>query len=230
MSFRRDIEEENATVVTDIGEDRSVLQVAFGGLAQGMGMPPFEFYNLTSSFPTSKVYVRDLGQSWYHGTLPGVGRGIRDLRDYLQGLLDEHQPNRTVFFGNSMGGYAAMLFGHLLGIDAVVAFSPQTFIDWKNRWYHGDHRWWREVIPARWRTSAEPLYFDLRYVLEPEANSQFDLHVPKLDKLDRLHAERMGHISGVQVVVHDEIDHGLVRYLRNQEELRSILLEVLDVG
>jgi acetyl esterase/lipase len=47
---------------------------------------------------------------------------------------------RTVTVGSSAGGYAALLFGHLLEVDEVLAFASQTFLDPALRDRHGENR------------------------------------------------------------------------------------------
>lgn len=41
------------------------LLVSFGGIAQGLGMPVFEFFNSISDIPCDKIFLRDFHQAWY---------------------------------------------------------------------------------------------------------------------------------------------------------------------
>ncbi|NKE48648.1 tetratricopeptide repeat protein [Roseomonas frigidaquae] len=89
----------------------------------------FSFYKNLEKLPFSRIYVRDPFDCWFQR---GIGSGVDSpeaLVAYLGRVLAELRPLRRVTMGSSMGGYAALLFGHLLRVDAVFAMSPQTIID-----------------------------------------------------------------------------------------------------
>jgi hypothetical protein len=89
----------------------------------------FSFYRNLEKLPVSRIYVRDPVDRWFQR---GIGGGIMtpdQLVAHLRVLLGTMRPQRSVAMGASMGGYAALLFGHLLRVDAVFAMSPQTIID-----------------------------------------------------------------------------------------------------
>ena len=112
--------------------------VTFGGINQGIGIPVFEFFNILSDSKFDKIFIRDFNQMWY---LKGIDEEIssfNNLLDYLRSLIKDY--DRVIFLGNSMGGYAAILFGILLDVDKVISFSPQTFIGKFNRFIHFDNR------------------------------------------------------------------------------------------
>lgn len=228
LGFRNALEREETSVVTDGLQEGGVIQVAFGGVASGLGMPPFEFYRMTASFPTGKVFVRDLSQAWYHGVLPGVGVGVEDLAAYLDRLIRAQNPQRVVFFGNSMGAYAAILLGAMVGVDQVVAFAPQTFIGKLLRLVHRDFRW-RKKLTRMYRSGlADPKFFDLkRYLPERDYETSIDIHASGSDRLDRLHARRMEGIQGVRVHTYDASGHHLVKSLRDDGSLERMLVDAL---
>ncbi|MBU8547287.1 MULTISPECIES: tetratricopeptide repeat protein [Roseomonadaceae] len=89
----------------------------------------FSFYKNLEKLPFSRVYVRDPFDCWFQR---GVGKGVDSpeaLVEHLSRVLARLRPLRRVTMGSSMGGYAALLFGHLLRVDSVFAMSPQTIID-----------------------------------------------------------------------------------------------------
>jgi esterase/lipase len=57
---------------------------------------------------------------------------------YLEGIIKINKYDNICFIGNSMGGYAAILFGTLLNIDNIISFAPQTFIDKFNLFLYFD--------------------------------------------------------------------------------------------
>jgi dienelactone hydrolase len=89
----------------------------------------FSFYKNLEPLPFSRIYVRDPADRWFQR---GIGSGLDTpdaLAAHLRVVLKALKPARIVTTGASMGGYAALLFGHLLRAQAVFAMSPQTIID-----------------------------------------------------------------------------------------------------
>jgi acetyl esterase/lipase len=206
------------------------LLIAFGGIAGRLAMPPFEFFRLTSAVPCGKVFVRDLHQAWYHRGVADLGASIDETASALGDLIASQVPGRVVTIGNSAGGYAALLFGHLVSrIDAVMAFSPQTFIDRTHRLVHRDRRWRREIAALHALDARSRGYLDLRAALRrPEVGSP-ETHVfaSADDRLDRIHARRLAGIRGVTVHEYPSGGHSLIRSLRDRGELAPLLLAAL---
>jgi len=137
------------------------LYLVFGGIAAGIGMPPFEFYRSSAILGESRVFFRDLSQAWYHNGLDGVSTDVPGTAAYLAALVAQCRPERLYFVGNSMGGFAAFLFAHLGGRGHVIMFSPQTFISRLKRLLHADRRWRRQVSAAYRATRSKTRCFDL---------------------------------------------------------------------
>lgn len=75
----------------------------------------------------SRIFVRDHFQVWYQAGLHG--RGSPDtLARQLAALIQAIAPTRTLTLGTSAGGFASLLFGHLVGARTSLAFSPQTVV------------------------------------------------------------------------------------------------------
>lgn len=115
-------------VQLDLAPDSKNLYLFFGGIASNLGMPPFEFFNASKVVDDSRMFIRDFGQVWYHAGLPGFSDDIPSTVEYFRGELERIAPENIVIVGNSMGGFAAILFATLLGRGRVIAFAPQTYI------------------------------------------------------------------------------------------------------
>jgi hypothetical protein len=218
----------DASVAVDFAPEGSSLLVAFGGVAGALGMPPFEFFNTATALPCKKIFVRDLRQAWYHGGMAGVGDSLGAIADHLGARIRESGATRTVFVGNSMGGYAALLFGTLLRPDAIHAFSPQTFIDRWQRLRHWDRRWSKQMRGVYGARSREPGYFDLRPVLErAEGMVVPHVHYCESDRLDTVHARRMEGL--VTLSAYPTGGHSVIRHLRDSGLLRKFITEALAV-
>lgn len=220
-------EERAHSVIEELIPDSQTLFLLFGGRKGAMGMPTFEFYKSTSILSESRVFFRDLSQSWYHCGLEGLTQNIDQTRDYIQAMLDRLNPRQTIFVGNSMGGFAAILFSTLLNTGRVVAFSPQTFIGPRKKLVAGDFRWKGATFSTYLRAAQKPRYYDLGLLLQnPERKNRLDIHVSTLDKLDIKHAENISGYEDVNIHWHDIGGHSLVKYLRDNGSLRDLLTSV----
>jgi hypothetical protein len=159
--------------------------------------------------------------------LPGLTSNVADTANFFRREISEQKARRVITVGYSLGGYAALLFGHLLGADEVQAVSPQTFISLMKRWHHGDHRWQRWILKLHCsRALFEPL--DLRPVLtRSNEKSKYVLHYASDSRLDVLHAKRLGGLPGVTLREHASGSHRLVTALRDSGEMRAILEQSL---
>lgn len=216
-------------IATDFSADSDVMLVAFGGLKKGIGrIAPFEFFNLTKDVPVKKIYVRDMKQAWYHDGVPGVADSVDGVAKHLRRLIEKQKPRKVVAVGNSAGGYAALLFGHLIGATVVHAFAPQTFIDKEGRKRNGDRRWeGAQIRNAHAASGRRAGYFDLkRFFAARPSNTKFHIHYQRGSKIDSIHAERMRRIQGVYLHGYKAggDDHYLVVHLKKDGRLKKILV------
>jgi hypothetical protein len=233
------LSDERAGVLEDLGSDSDVLAVTFGGLLMRVAMmPPFEFFNILSrSAPAKKIFVRDHRQAWYHRGVRGLGNDVDAVAGSLRHRIDAIRPAKLVTIGTSAGGYAALLFGHLLGATEAHAFSPQTFISPELREHYGDRRWpraWSELIASG---CYEPRYGDLCEVLDgaspdrpgpASGGTDFVIHYGTGDELGAIHAERLAaRVPGVRLQRYEIENKAVVRYLRATGELTGVLARIL---
>lgn len=130
----------NEPIEIELSKKGDNLYLFFGGILASIGMPPFEFYNSSKIIDQHKIFVRDFSQSWYQNGLPSVSHDIRSTARYLKAQIEVINPEKIYFVGNSMGGYAAILFSNLIDLGEVIAFAPQTFISPHLRMKHKDGR------------------------------------------------------------------------------------------
>jgi pimeloyl-ACP methyl ester carboxylesterase len=227
--FRQGIEDPNVPLSLDMERDSSTLLVAFGGMRGQLGMPPFEFFKATGAIPVKRLFVRDLRQAWYHRGIPGHGSSIEGVAESLGELVARHGVERLVVAGNSAGGYAALLFGSLLGADAVLCFAPQTVIELDVLAEMDDHRWDEQLEELLAAGDLDPRWTDLRRAL-PGARrgaTRYELYFDHSFTTDRLHAERLAGLEGVRLHRFDGGAHGIAREMRETGELQRVLQEAL---
>ncbi|RLJ20353.1 hypothetical protein DJ031_05995 [bacterium endosymbiont of Escarpia laminata] len=124
----RKINNPSLSSIIELSYKDGPLLIAFGGVAGRRGLPPFELINITKNLKANKIYLRDLQQVWYQSGVSGISTNIDETASFLRNIIDENGINKVAVFGNSMGGYAAIIIGVLIKASCVHAFSPQTFI------------------------------------------------------------------------------------------------------
>ncbi len=200
------------------------LLVAFSGHWGHLAMPIFEFGRLTDHLEVSRLLVREPYRAWYHRGLPEAGPDILSLCSLLERHVRDVRPRSVIAFGVSAGGYAALLFGALLGFDEVHALAPQTTLGRWHRLRMLDRRWQRDIAQI-YRTAPQNRPFrDLRRVLprRPSATT-FHVHYSRADRLDALHAERLADLPNVLLHSYPAGGHRLARWLHERGELLRLL-------
>ena len=216
-------------IVFDLDQPGRSLLILFGGIAGGVSMPVFEFFRMTAGYPVKKAFLRDPRRGWYQLGLPGVGETAADVRRLLDDVISHARAERVVMAGASAGGFAALLFGTWCGVDEVIAFSPQTFIDADNRLAAGDDRWAEQIANLHATLEGRGATLDLLDVLPDAATpTRYSVHVSDDDPLDLVHAERIASRGGVELVVHERGGHRLVKTLRDRGVLQPLLLGALN--
>lgn len=188
------------------------LVVAFSSLGVDSLAKPFEFRGLLGRSDCAVLLLRDPDTSWYHllRDFPGGPSAIGDaIAECARGF------RRIVCVGYSMGGYAALLFGRLIGADTIIALAPQTNLSSDALAAWGDHRWDAQV--ARVQQDGDPrlldlapLYHDTRHLLADQEvvlclgadGSPLDLrHALHLEPYATLHSLGTGPLAHEALVV-----------------------------
>lgn len=220
-------ENHQSPILEEINTVSGKLYILFGGIASSMGIPPFEFYNSSRILNDNKIFLRDFSQSWYQTGLPGIGNTAYDIGNFLKSRIKEINPQEIYFVGNSMGGFAAILFASMLGCGKAVAFCPQTFIDPLKRIVHGDGRWrtkiFKTYILTLWRVPP-PVYDLKRFISKNRCGYSVDVLVSRNHRLDLTHAKRISEFNHIFIREYDKAGHDLVRHLRDTDQLQSIMM------
>ncbi len=234
LDFQSGLMDESVPIAIQFDSKSSVLLLIFSGLAQRINMPFFEFNNITGGLDhVNKIYLRDTYRFWYHRGLPNVGNDIDEIANFLRQYTTHPSTRKTVIFGNSGGGYAALLFGHILGVDEVHAFSPKLFIDPIKRVMNND-------FPPKTSIShlfslylhGQRKYFDLQKVfLSPvPQKGNFHIYYSKNNKIDHLQAKRMKSIPGIHLHPFQHDRHNLIKLLKRRGKLRKIIEKAILIS
>ena len=209
------INDSKSGILTEFNESKNLL-VTFGGISQGIGIPVFEFFNSVKELDCDKIFIRDFHQGWYQKGVDDHIDSVQGLTDYLQQTIDKHNYQKVLFMGNSMGGYAAILFGNLLQVDQILAFAPQTFISSRMRLRHLDFRWKNQMKRIQSYKKEQPHYFNLKDFLNNDTRYiPTNIYYSPKHRLDRLHAENLKGMDNVTLHPIEKGGHAVVKTLRD---------------
>ena len=195
----------------------------FGGIVGSIGMPPFEFYQASQILEYSKIFLRDVNQAWYQRGLPTIGDNPYAIGEYLKKKIVESGASDVYFVGNSMGGFAALLFCSMLQGGKVIAFAPQTFVSFEKRHKHGDYRWQHQIKKLQETLVASDIYDLKPWIQNNFPQMQARIYVSTSDILDVQHAQELADFSNIEIICYPEAGHKLVTKLRDDGVLPQIL-------
>ncbi|WP_053981903.1 cupin-like domain-containing protein [Marinagarivorans algicola] len=179
------------------------------------------------------IYLRDPNTLWYQSGINGLGGSIDEVVVRLKALIEELKPSRVITLGQSMGGYAAMLFGGLLAVDRIIAFAPLSFLVADELKIFGDERYYSALKGVA--DIAEPHHLDLM-TLFSRLKNKIDIHIvfgsrsskhQQSVSLDSMHALRLQAIEGCTVHAYPDADHLIVKYLSEQKKIDGLLLQLI---
>lgn len=230
------VENTDASVLVDTVHPGAPLVISFGFVAWDK-RPAFDFYGrlkkleVTSGKPINRILVRDCQNSWYHREIPGLGRHVDEVAESLTGMIQAIAPSRVIMIGQSMGGYAAIMFGALLQVDAILSFGPLSFLCPKQALTYHDRRW-LSVMMALEQNPPPVRYLDLPALCKakgekPELQIFFgtkpDANAPESVNLDVLHALRYEPLKHCHLHPYAESGHAVVKYLIDTGQMNGLL-------
>jgi pimeloyl-ACP methyl ester carboxylesterase len=175
----------------------------------------------------SRILCRDEHGIWYHKGLSPETPDYPSSVAWLLEILSELAANTSIAVGTSSGGYAALLYGHLLRVDSVHAFSPHTCLE---RGHAFETRGLKNADRAELydRLEAYPLaareFFDLAEVLKHHnGKTKFFVHYCSSSERDRIDCERLRGLPGVTVTPHPCKGHNVALHLAKRRLLMDLL-------
>lgn len=165
----------------------------------------FEWISGTKDLEANRLFVMDVSRKWYHDCIGPL----------FVTLKTELNDKKALLVGASMGGYAALLFGHLLGLPSV-SFSPQT--DLMGEKFRCNELWQRQADALKGITDR-PEFLDIGFV----SGKQHHIYYGSRNETDTYQAKRVD-------CTHIEVDtelHNSASELKKQGRLHGILSERL---
>ena len=205
-------------------ETKKPLIIAFGGIANGIGGPIFEFKNLLKeNIDCHKIFIKDSNQSWYHKGANGLGNNINELKNDIEKLIEKINYSEIITIGASMGGYASLLFGSLLKVNSIISFIPQTFIDKETRKKHKDNRWSKQMKSVHENNQN---YYNLINLNFTNINTK--IIYGKTDLLDTIHAKRMNKHKSIEIIKYNANHQSIFKKLKKDNQLINLIKKSIN--
>ena len=235
-----------ATTGDDVLVDRIVpgapLVIAFG-FVSWTSRPAFDFYGRlrkleqVSGQPLNKILVRDSGNAWYHRQIAGLGNHVDETAQALRELVRRIAPSQLTTLGQSMGAYAAVMFGLLLDAQQIVAFGPLSFLDVQQARLYHELRW-LAVMESLAQDPPLSGYYDLAALCRARATEQTQLHLvfgtrpdaansgasaSESVNLDAMHAQRLAAFGRCTLHPFPQSGHAVVQHLIDTKRINGLL-------
>jgi len=218
------------------------LLVTFAGMGWKEGMPTFVFHNfLKENKNVDKLFLRDTGPKnsqqiccrYYMLGFRHNTNNLQESVDFVSSLINRKKYKKVYGIGVSAGGFASILFGHLLKFDKVIAFSPQVVLNKKKEEMLGDK--YNAPKTCQWLTNKnkeDEFYqkcLDLKNFLP--FDTKIDIHYAKMGSngVDKKHALYLEG-NNCKIIEHDSSNHMLALELRDNGKLKEIIDEAIGIG
>jgi hypothetical protein len=209
----------------DCNVKSDVLLLSFAVFPDKGKPPSFDFVGSTSRLGVKRAFFRDPHMVWYQRGVPGVGSTIPEVAQFIREVMDREKARRVVAIGHSGGGYAAILFGVLAGVDEVHSFNPPT------RLLDADDTTMPHRLAALEEIrSSDPDFLDLHIVLQKYYTDRTGIfiHYSRGKRRDRQHAKYLASFRNVQTIEYPLAGHHLPHFLRRIGLLAPLLRAATD--
>jgi hypothetical protein len=187
------------------------LIFVYTGWERGLQVDPIQFFNRTRLLERNVVIFQDRRRAFYQ---KGVSSSLDSFDALLRWQIEFRASlphvRRVFCLGTSTGGFAALLAGHLLGVDHVWAFGPMTMLPPART-----RRDLHEVAPARG---------DLQLALQVgNDKTTYGVYYNARYKRDVTAAMRLATCPRVTLCPQPGDDHNVVKTLLDLGKLETLL-------
>jgi hypothetical protein len=199
--------------------------------------PQFAFYGRLrkleklSGIKLNKILLRDNKQRWFHYGVDGLGDDVMEVTYSLNDIITQMAPSKIFTLGQSMGGYAAIMFGALLQVDKILSFGSLSCFDSQKFEAIRDYRW----MPLTKEIEENPPKVFANDLVELLLNNPvetdlfygtFPGHVDRAAAVspDVVHMMRFYNVPQVNLYPFHEGEHAVSEFLRRRGVLDDMLL------
>ncbi|WP_209402383.1 hypothetical protein [Pseudozobellia sp. WGM2] len=160
----------------------------------------FEWYGTRIKNAYKHIFIRDVFKQWY---LKGINKELDSIEKVASFLRKETQGCHIVALGSSSGGFAAVLFGSLLGAKKIVSFNGQFEV----------HSLLKTSKPStdpilfRNKDTALAKQYDIKPLINPESNIYY--FYSNASPWDITQREHVSDLNTLQVIEFKTGHHGI---------------------
>jgi hypothetical protein len=175
----------------------------FPGLYNRFAGFPFHVFDpYLERLPLNVVYLRDMTGYGFLDGIPALGKDQEETATALTRITQDLGTSRTVTIGNSVGGFAALRYGALVGAEAALCFSPPTAV-----YSMLDKPADAGPMSARWGIETySPRHRDVLPDVEANPDMRVTLVVGAANPEDMRQARRLTHLRNVTLHTIDDAD------------------------
>ena len=206
-------------------KDPEILVIVCPAHNGKMALPENEFFEAAGLENASRMILYDETRLKMFAGMPPELKTFQCVLDYLKNFIQEHQFKKVIITGASAGAHTAMVLGHLLKVDHVVAFSAYPYNSEKMMAEMQDPSW------KTWRRTLQPLndleddvrcYLDVADLIKDwNGKTEYEAHVSRHHIWDYRRAQYLEGLPHVRVITHAYDRHALSGMLKRRGELAN---------
>jgi len=199
------------------------LVVAATGYGNKIGRPVNGFFESADLMSADRIVISDPSKMLTLSGLPPDFSTFHDLLDHLKSFIHKGKYKRTIFTGASGGAHTALLLGHLMKADYVVAFAPYPYVSRHELERQNDNsiESMKRVIDQLSKLSDDvKVYFDLNHLLQDwNGHTEYWVHVSRYRHCDLRRCRSLEGIDNLTIVTHPFASHAIAAELANTGRL-----------
>ena len=222
-----DIRCDNSYLITEIRES-DVMVILILDFGHHVGMAVNDFFTHSGLHEASKIIICDASRRKTLGGIQPELPTFEHLVKHLRLILSRHPHKKVYVTGSSGGGHPAILLGHLLKADQVVAFCPYPYISKAKLLEMKDHA---RVSMGRVLEKIHDLpseihaYFDLGDVLADwNGVTEYHVHVSKFNIREYNRSSYLCGLPKMNVIAHPFNSHAVVLLLHKHFDLKDCFI------
>jgi hypothetical protein len=218
-----EIGQDELTYLLDSTAVSDILMISFAVFPAPGGKSAFDFRRATSPLGVKRLFLRDPHMMWYQMGTPGISDDVPGVVEFLKKIIAQEHAKRVVMIGNSGGGFSALLFGALVGVDEIHAFNPPTLLRGPD-----DTSAPEQLEALILEKGGNIPYLDIREIfrehLKPE--TKVYIHYSRGESRDKRHAKYLREFPNVRLIEYPFVSHHVARFFAE----RAMLTPLLDAA
>ena len=182
--------------------------ISFTGVGYQLGGIQTEEFRKIKSFKNyDNLFFIDKSKSWFNNV--DTDEIIEKIKMY----------DNVITLGNSMGAFSAIMFAKYYPVKKAIAFATQyslhpDIVPWEERW-----NGYQKIISEKYGWKNKHLEFNDKtkyYIISGN------------DKEDKKHIDMIPKKSNIKKIVIQGANHGVAKYLKEQNKLYPLIEEIIN--